>query len=301
VSIPKPSGDDQYTVPALFEQHEIRRIWHDGRWFFSVSDAIAALTGSKNPSVYWSKLKERMTGEGAREVLTNCQRLKLTGRDGKMYATDCADTMSMLRIVQSVPSPKAEPFKQWLAQVGTERIEEASDPELGYQEWRRRAIASYMARGYSREWAERRVDTITTRDQLTAEWSVRDIDQQDFAVLTDRLHMGAFGLTTQAHKALKGFPVTRDGRYTGELRDGMTITELAFTNLSQALAVEQHQRNDSHGITAITQDIDTAGRATTAAREAVEQITGQPVVSPTNTIPGSTGLWDVLSEGETER
>jgi hypothetical protein len=162
------------------------------------------------------------------------------------------------------------------------------DPEQEYADWRRRAIASYRARGYDQEWAEKRVDVIVIRNQLTHEWSVRGIDERDFEVLTDRLHMGTFGLGQQDHLAIKGFPVI-NGKRRGNLDDGSTITELAFTTLSQALAIEQHQHNNSHGLTEISRDIDTAARAAAVAREAVERITGIPVVSPSGAIPsGST-------------
>lgn len=158
------------------------------------------------------------------------------------------------------------------------------NPEQEYADWRRRAIASYRARGYDQEWAEKRLDVIVIRNQLAHEWSVRGIDERDFEALTDQLHMGTFGLGQQDHLAVKGFPVI-NGKRKGNLDDGSTITELAFTTLSQALAIEQHQHNNSHGLADISRDIDTAGRAAAVAREAVERITGIPVVSPTNAIP----------------
>lgn len=148
---------------AIFEQRCIRRIWHDERWYFAVVDVIAALTDSSNPGQYWRTLKSRLASEGGDETVTKRNTFKMRAADGKLRDTDCADTETLLRIIQSIPSPKAEPFKQWLAQVGRERIAEADDPESSFEEWRRRAVNSYMAKGHDREWSEARVESIITR------------------------------------------------------------------------------------------------------------------------------------------
>jgi DNA-damage-inducible protein D len=258
-----------------------------------VVDVVEVLTESPNPRTYWAVLKKRLTGEGAGQTLTNCKQFKMRAKDGKMRDTDCADTEAMLRIVESIPSPKAEPFKQWLAKTGAERIEEANDPEQAFEEWRRRAIAAYMAKGYSEDWAKQRVHLITTRNKLTREWQIRGITSDEIPILTDRLHMGAFGISIDDHRLLKGYP-TKDGKPIGSLQDGMTITEIAMENLGEALSVQQHQRNDSHGPQEIAADIDIAAAATAAAREAIEQVTGEPVVSPINAMPASNALWAQL-------
>jgi DNA-damage-inducible protein D len=285
--------------PTVFGEYQIRRVWQDERWFYAIIDIVGALTDSAQPRVYWSQLKGRLKAEGLDiETFPNWKQLKLPAADGKMRTTDCGDQEAVLRVIQSIPSPQAEPFKRWLAGVGNDRLEELGDPELGYQEWRRRAINSYMAQGYTREWAEVRVDTITTRNDLTEEWSVRGIDEKEFAILTDRLHMGIFGLSVQQHMGLKDYPVTRKGRrvvYTGDLRAGMTASELVLTQIGQMLARAQHIDNDSHGLAQITRDIDVAGKAAQAARAALIAQTGQPIPSPVNAIPGSDGgLWGQL-------
>jgi hypothetical protein len=248
---------------------------------------------------YWYTLKKRLNDEGANETITNCKELKLPARDGKMRLTDCADTETMLRIIQSVPSPKAEPFKRWLAQVGSERLEEIEDPEKAFQEWRQRAIASYQARGYSEEWAITRVDSIVVRKELTGEWSVRGIKESEYAILTDRLHMGAFGLSIDEHMALKEFPVTHRGARVvrqGNLRDGMTVWELVVTTFAEGAARALHVQNDSHGFAAIAADVDVAGDLARKNRELIEVQIGRPVVSTINTIPGAVGLWDLLPD-----
>jgi len=291
------TNQEDSLYPAIFGEHQIRRVWHQERWFYAVVDVIKALqeyATSREASNYWNKLSQRLREEGATELLTICQQLKMLAADGKMRSTVCADNEGMLRLVQSIPSPKAEPFKRWLAEVGNDRLEELGNPELGFQEWRRRAVNSYMAQGYSHEWAVIRIDVITSRNDLTEEWFVRGIDQKDYAILTNRLHMGIFGLSVQEHMGLKHYPVTRKGRrvvYTGELREGMTATELVLTNFGQEAARAQHIDNDSHGFDEITRDIDVAGIMASAAREALEQHTGQRIPSAINAIPQSNTLW----------
>jgi DNA-damage-inducible protein D len=278
---------------AIFERRGIRRIWHDERWYFAVVDVIEALTDAKSTSQYWRDTKKRLAAEGDTQTQEKILPFKMRAKDGKMRDTECADTEMLLRIVQAIPSPKAEPFRRWLAQVGTERIAEADDPESAYEEWRRRAVASYVAKGYPQDWAEQRVKVITSRNDLTREWTVRGITQDEIPILTDRLHMGSFGLSIEDHKELKGYP-TKDGKHIGNLSDGLVMTELAITNLGAVISVQQHQRNDSHGPVEIARDVDIAAKATAAAREAIEQVTGQPVVSPINAIPASNDLWSQL-------
>lgn len=288
---------------AIFDEATIRRVWHEDQWWFSVVDVIGVLTESKDPGAYWRKLRQRLLQkEGATEVVTNCHALKLPGRDGKLYATDCATSEMLLRLMQSVPSPKAEPFKLWLAQVGQERLEEAEDPAAAFDEWRRRAILSYMAQGYSETWATNRVDGIIARKALTREWSVRGIDERDFAALTNRLHMGEFGLSIVDHAEYKGFEIVIvRGRRTfkGNVRSGMTPMEQAVATFGDNLTRALHQERDSYGLPQITRDVDDAGHIAGLKRLEIERLTGKPVVSPRNmTIERDGGLWGQLTDGE---
>ena len=185
---------------ALFEQKEIRRIWQDEKWYFSVVDVVAVLTDSVDGRKYWNKLKQRLKEEG-NEPVTNCHQFKLPAADGKMRKTDCADTEQLLRIIQSIPSPKAEPFKRWLAAVGAERIREISDPEIAAS----RAQELYRKKGYSDDWIALRSRGIATRAELTNEWKNRGIDESsDYAILTAEISKAAFGMTPSEYKRLKG-------------------------------------------------------------------------------------------------
>lgn len=289
--------EDSPTI-ALFEQHRIRQVWYEDEWWFSVIDVVAVLTGSKNPGSYWYVLKSRLRDEGAGEVLTFCKNLKLPGRDGKLYPTDCATSETLLRLIQSVPSPNAEPFKRWLAQVGQERLEEIDDPENAYVEWRRRLILSFQAQGYSAEWAENRVDSIVARKALTHEWSVRDIQDHEIPILTDQLHMGTFGLSISSHKGLKNFKVVRRGMrsvYQGDLRPAMTAMELAVSTFSENVSRALHVERDSHGFAEVARDVDDAGTLASEQRRRIEELTGKPVVSPQNLVnEPDGGLWGRL-------
>lgn len=186
----------------LFEDKRIRTAWDKAKeeWFFSIVDVIAVLTDSKDPAAYWRKLKQRMREEGS-ETVTNCHGLKMTAADGKKRLTDVADTEQLLRIIQSVPSPKAEPFKMWLAQVGRERIEETIDPELTIE----RALETYLRKGYSREWVNQRLQAIQVRKELTDEWDARGVQRGiEYAILTDEISRAWSGMTTKQYKRLKG-------------------------------------------------------------------------------------------------
>lgn len=229
-------------------------------------------------------------------MATLCRQFKMRAVDGKMRNTDCADVETLLRIMQSIPSPKAEPFKRWLAEVGAERLAEAENAELTIGEWRRRAVVSYVASDYPQVWAEKRVEVILTRNALTHEWVVRGITPEEIPILTDRLHIGAFGIDIESHKALKGYPVGADAKHIGNLQNGMFLAELAITGIASAVATDEHQFHNSQGTAEILRDIDMAGRAAKAAREAIEAVTGRPVVSPINAIPASNTLWPQLPE-----
>lgn len=256
----------------IAEEH-VRRVLHEGRWYFSVVDVIALLTESAAPHQYWRDMKRRMSGEGWEETQAKCLPLKMEAADGKQRLADAADVETLLRIIQSIPSPKAEPFKQWLARVGTERLEEIEHPELAADRMRQ----LYRARGYSDEWIDRRLQGIIVREELTQEWRERGAEEgRQFAILTDILSRGTFDLKVGEHKAVKALKA-RDG-----LRDSMTSMELLLTALSEETAKTLHQVHDSQGMPMLERDAREAGDVAGATRRDIEQRTGQPVVSTEN-------------------
>ena len=230
---------EQSTEIALFEGRKIRRHW-DGereRWYFSVVDVVAVLSDSKNPAVYWRVLKKRLLDQGSDQTVTNCNGLKMPAADGKMRLTDMADTETMLRIIQSIPSPKAEPFKRWLARVGYERIAEIEDPELASK----RARAIYKAKGYPDDWVEKRMRSIAIREELTGEWKDRGVaERKDYAILTAEISKAAFGVTPSEYKKLKGLK-------RQNLRDHMNDLELIFSMLGEAATTEITRNRDARG------------------------------------------------------
>lgn len=255
-----------------FDPH-IRKVWHDGRWYFSVVDVVGVLTGSKVPQQYWRDMKRRMTDEGWVETQAKCLPLKMLAADGKQRLTDAADTETLLRIIQSVPSPKAEPFKQWLAKVGTERLQELEGSALEADRLRR----EYRRLGYAEEWINARLENIVTRNELTTEWRERSAQEgREFAILTDVLNTGTFGLTTGEHKRVKGIGQRQN------LPDNMTSLELVLTSLAAATSTAIHQANDSQGFMELQRDAKQAGGIAGTARREIEVATGQPVVSPEN-------------------
>lgn len=192
---------DQKDALVVFQDAKIRRVWHKAEWWFSVVDIIGVLSGSEDARNYWKVLKHRLNEEGGSEVVTNCNQLKLPASDGKSYETDCANTQTVLRLIQSVPSPKAEPFKQWLAKVGYERVKEIENPELAQA----RMVETYRAKGYSHEWIEKRLRGIAVRDDLTNEWKKRDVKEGvEFAILTAEISSATFGMTPTEYKDFKG-------------------------------------------------------------------------------------------------
>ena len=254
------------------EQH-IRRAWHEERWFFSVIDVIGFLTESDSPRRYWTDMKRRIQDEGFREVYAKCVQLKLTAPDGKQRLTDAADTETLLRIIQSVPSTKAEPFKQWLAGVGAERLKEMEDPALAADRMRK----EYQRLGYNDAWINERLKNIVARNELTEEWRERGADEgREFALLTDTLSRGTFDLTTAEHRKVKTLPARQN------LRDSMTPLELVLTSLAEVTATELHQERDSQGFPSLQRDAHQAGDIAGDARRNVEAALGRPVVSPTN-------------------
>ena len=259
----------------LFEDKRIRTAWDSEReeWYFSIVDVISVLTDSKDPPAYWRKLKQRLRAEGS-ETVTNCHGLKMTAADGKRRLTDVADTEQLLRIIQSIPSPKAEPFKAWLAQVGRERIEETIDPELTIE----RALVTYLKKGYTKEWINQRLQAIQVRKELTDEWNVRGVQQGiEYAILTDEISRAWSGMTTRQYKNYKG--LTKEN-----LRDNMTTLELVLNMLAEATTTEISKQREPETFKENLAVAREGGEAAGEARKAVESRTGVPVITAQNAV-----------------
>jgi DNA-damage-inducible protein D len=270
-----------------FEGKEIRKIWDDEQWYFSVVDVIEILTDSPNPNVYWSAMKKR-----EKQVFTFCKKVKLQGLDGKKYPSDCANTEGILRIVMSVPSPKAEPLKQWLAQVGMERIQEIEQPEIGIH----RNLEYYKAKGYTDEWIKERLNTIKTRHELTDEWKNRGVKEgQEYSILTAIIAKGTFGLNPSEHKKLKG--LTKPSQ---DLRDNMTDLELIFTALGEATTRRLAIKEDAQGFDENKDKAIKGGKVTGEALELYENRTGFKVVSSENFLPPSKETGELPPKNPTE-
>ena len=262
----------------LFENKRIRTAWDAEKeeWYFSIVDVVAVLTDQpdqRGASNYWAKLKQRLKEEGADQLLTNCQQLKLKSpKDGKRYNTDVADTEQLLRIIQSIPSPKAEPFKLWLAQVGRERIEETIDPELTID----RALETYLKKGYSREWINQRLQAIQVRKELTDEWDARGVQKGvEYAILTDEITKAWSGMNTRQYKNLKGLKKEN-------LRDNMTTLELVLNMLAEATTTEISKQKAPVGLRENVEVARSGGKVAGDARKAIEQQTGVPVITSKN-------------------
>jgi DNA-damage-inducible protein D len=254
-----------------FEESKIRKIWHENAWWFSVIDIVEALTDSSNPAVYWRVLKKRLIAEGS-QVVTNCNALKLPASDGKSYKTDCATTETIFRLVMSIPSHKAEPLKLWLAQVGTERIEETENPEIGFE----RIRETYKLKGYSDEWIETRLKSIEIRKQLTDEWKMRGVDEQrEYSILTAEIAKHTFGVSPSEHKNIKSLDKQN-------LRDHMTPLELIFTMLGEEMTRSIAQKEDAQGFAENHEAAQKAGSIAGRAREDAEKRGGIKIVSSEN-------------------
>lgn len=257
----------------LFQNQAIRSQWDADKeqWLFSVIDVVGALTGSENPRKYWSVLKTRLKKEGS-QLATNCSQLKMRSADGKSYLTDVANTESLLRLIQSIPSPRAEPFKLWLAQVGYERLEENEDPELSID----RALEAYLAKGYSKEWINQRLKSIEVRKELTDEWELRGVSRgQEFAMLTDEITRAWSGLSTKGYKQHKGLKKEN-------LRDNMSNLELVLNMLAEATTTEISKEKlpqslDENRLVALQ-----GGEVAGNARKEIEAKTGKKVISDKN-------------------
>lgn len=259
----------------LFENQKIRSIWIEAeqRWYFSIIDVVAVLTDSANPRDYWYRIKQREKISGL-ELSTLCRQFKLQAPDGKLRETDCAHTEGLLRIIQSVPSPKAEPFKRWLAKVGYERLEEIENPELAA----RRMRDLYQAKGYSQEWIEKRVRGIAVRDELTGEWKKRGVKEQtEYAILTAEISRATFGMSPAEYKAFKQLSKPADN-----LRDHMTDLELIFTMLGEASTTEIARQTDAKGYPQNEAAAIKGGTVAGNARRDLEHKSGKRVVSPGN-------------------
>ena len=264
--------DEKYAI-KLFDEYKIRTKWDPEieDYYYSVIDVIAVLTETKNPNRYWSDLKRKLSDESG-QPYENIVRLKLKATDGKMRETDAANTKQLLRIVQSVPSPKAEPFKQWLAQMGKERLEEIADPEIAMQ----RAINTYRQKGYSEEWITQRIRTIETRKELTAEWNRVGVNEGiEYAILTDDISKAWSGMSTKEYKQYKG--LKKEG-----LRDNMTNLELILNMLAEASTTEISKVENPDGFEESRDVAKRGGNIAGNARQELEEVTGKSVISKKN-------------------
>lgn len=271
----------------LFENQRIRTAWDEEKeeWYFSIVDVVGVLTDSVDPTAYWRKLKQRLKAEG-NETVTNCHGLKMTAPDGKKRLTDVADTEQLLRIVQSIPSPKAEPFRVWLAQVGRERIEETIDPELTIE----RALETYLKKGYTREWINQRLQAIQVRKELTDEWDACGVQKGvEYAILTDEISRAWSGMSTRQYKNLKGLKKEN-------LRDNMTTLELVLNMLAEATTTEISKQKVP---ATLSENIDVAragGKVAGDARKAIETQTGVPVITSKNAAQLSEVVTNLLED-----
>ncbi|EFK97833.1 conserved hypothetical protein [sediment metagenome] len=264
---------------VVFESKKIRRIWHNEEWYFSVADVCGALMNSPDDLTarkYWNKLSQRLREEGS-EVVTNCHRLKLEAPDGKMRETDCANTKAMFRIIQSIPSPKAEPFKQWLAKVGYERVQEIENPELAQE----RMKQIYEQKGYPKDWIDKRLRGIAIRQNLTDEWKERGVHtEHDYSILTAEISKATFGITPSEYKNLKGLT-----RKTQNLRDHMTDLELIFTMLGEKVTTEISQTEKPDTFDKNKQVAKRGGNVAGTARKEAEKELGRSIITSQNILP----------------
>lgn len=261
------------TSIRLFEAHQVRSLWNDEeeKWYFSIVDIISVLTGSRDPFAYWRKLKERLKKEG-NETVTNCHGLKMQAADGKMRMTDVADTEQLLRLIQSIPSPNAEPFKRWLAKVGYERIEETEDPELSFD----RAMETYLKKGYSTAWINQRLKSIEVRKELTDEWESRGVKKgQEFAILTNEITKAWSGLTIKQYKNHKDLKKEN-------LRDHMSNLELVLNMLAEATTSEISKEKKPKSFTESKKIAKEGGTIAGHTRKEIEAKTGKKIITRQN-------------------
>ncbi|MGI6507961.1 MAG: BRO family protein [Saccharofermentanales bacterium] len=277
----------------IYENKEIRSVWDNEKeeWYFSVVDVVGVLTESANPRDYWYRVKKRMTDEEKSELSTYCRQLKLESSDGKKYKTDVADIQGLFRIIQSIPSPKAEPFKMWLAEVGKERVDEIIDPELTID----RALQTYLQKGYSREWINQRLQAIQVRKELTDAWQDHGVKEgREYAILTNEISKAWSGMTTRQYKDFKNLKKEN-------LRDNMTTTELILNMLAEAATkditnVDHPQEMDEH-----IEVAKRGGNVAKVAKDTLEQETGKPVITSKNAIDFSKLIGDVSGSADKDK
>ena len=272
----------------LFEDQKIRTAWDAEKeeWYFSIIDVISVLTGTANPRRYWSDLKRKLKAEGANELYEKIVQLKMLSSDGKRYKTDVANTEQLLRIIQSIPSPKAEPFKAWLAMVGKERIEETIDPDQAID----RALDTYLKKGYSEEWIHQRLLAIRIRNELTDEWKKRGVQKgKEYAILTDEISRAWSGRTTGQYKRLKG--LTKEN-----LRDNMTDLELVLTMLAEASTTDISKTAKPQTFEENKQVAKRGGKVAGIARQALEAETGKPVITEKNAFDFQQLVTDIVED-----
>ena len=263
------------TKIVMFKNRKIRKILLQNEWWFSVVDVVEALTDSSKPRDYWYVMKIRVKNDDGFELSTVCRQLKLESSDGKKYETDCANTEGLFRIIQSIPSPKAEPFKRWLAKVGYERVQEIENPELATK----RTRLLYKLKGYTEDWIEKRMRGIAIREELTDEWQKRGAqEERDYEILTAEISKATFGVTPGEYKKLKG--IKREN-----LRDHMDDFELIFTMLGDRSTTEIHRNEDSKGVKKLKADAQAGGSIAGNARKELEKKLGRSVVSEKNFLP----------------
>lgn len=256
---------------VLFENNKIRRQMYNGEWYYSIIDIIEILTNSSRPRKYWDDLKKKLETEGFSELSENIGQLKMVAKDGKLRQTDCANRETIFRLIQSIPSPNAEPFKLWFARLAEERIQEVIDPSLAIE----RARQTYLKKGYDEEWTNARIKGIGARNNLTNEWKNRGANTKDYAILTDEISKGTFNITTQQHKDIKGLDKQN-------LRDNMSAMELALMTLAEVTTTELHKSHDSKGFNELGSDAKTGGSIAGQTRENIEKQLGKPVVTKEN-------------------
>lgn len=272
----------------LFEGNQIRSLWDNEKeeWYFSVVDVVGVLTDSKNPRDYWYRVKKRMSEEEKSELSTFCRQLKMESSDGKKYNTDAADIQGIFRIIQSIPSPKAEPFKMWLAEVGKERIDEIIDPELTID----RALETYLKKGYTREWINQRLQAIQVRKELTDSWQDHGVKEgKDFAILTNEITKAWSDMTTRQYKDYKGLK-------NQNLRDNMSTTELILNMLAETATKDIANSTNPKGLEENKKVAREGGSIAGDARKSIEAKTGKPVITPKNAIDFAKLIDDVSKE-----
>ena len=260
---------------VVFQSKDIRRKWHEEEWFYSVVDVCGALTNSNNPRDYWYRIKKRVSDEEKAELSTICRQLKLSASDGKKYNTDCANSEGIFRIIQSIPSPKAEPFKRWLAKVGKERLDEIENPELAQT----RMKEIYEQKGYPKDWIDKRLRGIAIRQNLTDEWQERGIkDELDYAILTAEISKATFGMTPGEYKKFKNLPV----KSKANLRDNMDDLELIFTMLGERMTTEISKEEEPDTFDENKNVAKRGGNVAGNARKNAEKELGRSVISKKN-------------------